>query len=197
MAFRNPNVVANVSKEEFDILKGKVEEIESNLEEIKKDIISNINTNTNSNVETNKEKYTLLNIDKIKNAKLGGAPRIDYFNFGSETKQNETVTNIEETNNVTNDILDQVNDLTSMIANNNVQVKEEPKIDNIDNNDFTKDIIDISEIIGNEKKYKIKGKDFQISVAKTSSGHRTHFVTDEQLQKLKSSYISDSKVITA
>ncbi len=193
MAFKNPNVVANVSKEEFNILKEKVEQIESNLEEIK----NNFTSNKNSNVETKRDKYTLLSKDKIKNAKLGGAPRIDYFNF-TEFKQNEDNTMTENNNNESNDILDQVNDLTSRLANENVQTAQvNTPSNNIYRNDVSEDIIDISTIIGDEKKYRVKESEFQISTAKTSSGHRTYLVNDEQLQKLKSSYISDSKVIAA
>lgn len=188
MAFKNPNIITSVPKEEFDKLKEQVEKIELEIKELK----SNNAVKTISNESKEKNEYTLLDIN-VKNAKLGGAPRIDYFKIEKQEKQEKI---IEENQ---NDIIDQVNDLTNQIANENIETipVDTPNLEKIDENDDFQSIIDISSIIDENKSYRVKENDFQISIAKTSSGHRTYLVNDEQLQKLKSSYTPDSKIIAA
>ena len=96
MAFINPSTISTVTREEFEELKKKVSEIDSELSNVKKSGISNNNlsesveeTIINSSAELNEEVYTLREDINISNASLTGIPKIDYFNFSKEEKNTE------------------------------------------------------------------------------------------------------------
>lgn len=93
MAFINPNTISTVTREEFEELKKKVNEIDSKLGSTVNNDRPSVNLNENveetiinSSSELNQEVYTLREDIVINNAKLNGIPRIEYVNFSKEEK---------------------------------------------------------------------------------------------------------------
>lgn len=97
MAFINPNTISNISREEFEELKERVNEIDSKLNNI-----VNPNGNSNYNLEEtiinssnefseSNNVYEVREDINIRGARLNGIPRIEYFNFTKKEKVNEKV----------------------------------------------------------------------------------------------------------
>ena len=173
MAFTNPNLITSgVSKEEFENLKKLVNDIALDVSKLKqghviKENKENIFLNDD---QINKTGY-IVSDKNIKVAKLSGVPRIDYFNFidkktnieknMEQPTMNEEPVNLDDTNNI------------------------EP---NINNNDSVVDaIVDLSELINDNKSYRIN-KEVLPNIVKTNSSHRTITMAESKAINIKNSY---------
>lgn len=98
MAFINPSVISNISREEFEELKQRVDKIDSELHNSNvsinpSNVIDNSMNQTveetimNSSQEFNMDEYTIKDIN-IQNAVLSGIPRIEFFNFNKKVEDN-------------------------------------------------------------------------------------------------------------
>lgn len=102
MAFINPNTISNISREEFEELKERVNEIDLKLNNIVK---PNVNHNIeetiiNSSNEFNeyKDVYEIREDINIYGAKLNGIPRIEYFNFTKSKKASDAIEQNSDSN---------------------------------------------------------------------------------------------------
>lgn len=169
MAFINPNTISNISREEFEELKERVNKIDSELNNIIKfkpseNLNSNIDESTISSSNKLSEDNSIYQVRKdinISSAKLNGIPRIEYFNFTKKENLNEVIGVIEDNSN--------------------------------------SNIIDLSDILNDKKENKAftyKTENIPV-VVKTSSGHRTTLMSENKISSLKNDYYGDSKKIAA
>lgn len=114
MAFINPNTISNVSREEFEKLKSRVDEIDSKLNNIDKE--EDFNNNLEETIINSSNEFTMDgSVYKVReditinSATLNGIPRIEYFNFAKkeevnkETLENSNVINLSDILNNKND----------------------------------------------------------------------------------------------
>lgn len=133
MAFINPNILpVGISREEFEELKNRVDLIDSKLNNI-----TILNENPSNNLEEtiinsssrfneNNKVYEVRNDINVRNAKLSGIPRIEYFNFNKKEELNE-VRNAEEEAIVDSDVIN----LSDILNNEKENTTYTYKIDNI------------------------------------------------------------------
>ena len=176
MAFINPNTISSITREEFEELKNRVNEMSIELNNIKNSTISSntslANDNSNQTIEEtimdSSNKFNIENVYEVRNdinignAKLNGIPRIEYF----QLSQNKT-------------------ELKEEIAKN-VEVKTDES-----------NIIDLADIldskpVNTKSTYRVENIP---TTAKTSSGHRATLIEESKLNHLKEDYYGDIKKI--
>lgn len=169
MAFINPNTISNISREEFEELKERVNKIDSELSNITKfkssenlnHIIDEETISSSNKLSDSNSIYQVREDINISDAKLNGIPRIEYFNFTKKEKLDGVISVIEE---------------------------------NSDSN-----VINLSDILSNEKENKLFTYRIENipTIVKTSSGHRTTLMSENKISNLKDSYYGDVKKIAA
>lgn len=176
MAFTNPNLITSgVSKEEFEDLKKIVNDIALDVSKLKQGNVINENKENIflNDDQINKTGY-IVSDKNIKVAKLSGVPRIDYFDF------NKPKIKIEE---IIEEPIINVNTEPNLNVSNNVS------------NNAVDTIVDLAELINDNKMYRINKEDLP-NVVKTNSSHRTITMAESKAINIKNSYY-DSLIKTA
>lgn len=174
MAFINPNTISSITREEFEELKNRVNEMSIELNNIKNSVITSNTYVANDNLTQSVEEtiidssnefgagkvYQVRNDIVIGNAKLNGIPRIEYFKLSKEKE--EVTQNVMAETNESNII-----DLSDILDSKPVNTKSTYRVENIP------------------------------TVAKTSSGHRATLIEESKINRLKEDYYGDIKKIAA
>lgn len=205
MAFTNPNILSSISREEFDELKSRVDEMNKELNNVIKFV------KPDNNLTQNVEETIINSIDEfsvtdkayeekkdfnITSAKLNGTPRIEYINFNKK----------EEASDVINVLDNNTSEEAIILPNNDEDVINLSEISNDEtivlpdsSSNANEDVINLSDVLTDNTstlKYTYKLENIPTN-AKTSSGHRTTSMSESKLNHLRDGYYNDAKKLAA